>query len=220
MGWAHWAKPQINAVGVRRLRLGLLRRPPDNRGMAGRVSSPRLVGRAEELAQLAAALHRAAAGDPAAVLVAGEAGVGKTRLVTEFTSRATDAGASVLSGGCVGLVEGELAYAPLVEALRGLLQRLDPTVVTGLLEGGRSDLARLLPELGEADRLPPAPDPPAGDGQARLFAALVGLLRRLSQPAPAVVVVEDLHWVDHSTLEFLSYLLHGLREERLLLVVT
>jgi DNA-binding CsgD family transcriptional regulator/tetratricopeptide (TPR) repeat protein len=188
--------------------------------MAARVTSPRLVGRAEESARLAAALDRAAAGDPAAVLVAGEAGVGKTRLVTEFTSRATNTGACVLIGGCVALVEGELAYAPLVEALRGLLQRLDPTAVTGLLEGGRSDLARLLPELSEADRLLPAPDPPAGAGQARLFAALVGLLRRLSQSAPVLVVVEDLHWVDHSTLEFLSYLLHCLRDERLLLVAS
>jgi predicted ATPase len=188
--------------------------------MAGRVSSPRLVGRAEELARLAAALDRAAAGDPAAVLVAGEAGVGKTRLVAEFASRAIDAGVSVLTGGCVALVEGELAYAPLVEALRGLLQRLDPTAVTGLLEGGRGDLARLLPELGEADRLPAAPDPPGGAGQVRLFAALVGVLRRLSQSAPMVVVVEDLHWVDRSTLAFLSYLLGSLRDERLLLVVT
>ena len=136
--------------------------PPDNRGMAARVSSPRLVGRAEELARLAAALDRAAAGDPAAVLVAGEAGVGKTRLVAEFTIRAIDAGASVLTGGCVALIEGELAYAPLAEALRGLLQRLDPTAVTSLLEGGRSDLARLLPELGEADRLPPSRTHPVG----------------------------------------------------------
>jgi len=188
--------------------------------MAGRVSSPRLVGRAEELARLAAALDRAATGDPAAVLVAGEAGVGKTRLVAEFTSRAIDGGVSVLTGGCVALIEGELAYAPLVEALRGLLQRLDPTAVTGLLEGGRSDLARLLPELGEVDRLPPAPDPPGAAGQVRLFAALVGVLRRLSQSAPVVVVVEDLHWVDRSTLAFLSYLLGSLRDERLLLVVT
>ena len=146
--------------------------------------------------------------------------MGKTRLVAEFTSRAIDSGASVLTGGCVALIEGELAYAPLVEALRGLLQRLDPAAVTGLLEGGRSDLARLLPELGEADRLPAAPDPPDAAGQVRLFAALVGMLRRLSQSAPVVVVVEDLHWVDRSTLAFLSYLLGSLRDERLLLVVT
>jgi predicted ATPase len=89
--------------------------------MARRVSSSRLAGRAEELAQLGAALDRARAGSPAAVLVAGEAGVGKSRLVTEFATRATATGVSVLSGGCVALVEGELAYAPLVEALRGLL---------------------------------------------------------------------------------------------------
>ena len=188
--------------------------------MARRVSSPRLVGRADELAQLEAALERARADSPAAVLVAGEAGVGKTRLVTEFTTRAGAGGASVLVGGCVALVEGELAYAPLVEALRGLLQRLEPAAVTRLLAGDRGELARLLPELAELDRRSPERGLGGEAGRLRLFGALHRLLARLAGGAPVVLVVEDLHWADRSTLEFLAYLVRNLRQERLLLVGT
>ncbi len=188
--------------------------------MARRVSSPRLVGRAKELAQLGAALERARAGSPAAVLVAGEAGVGKTRLVSEFAAKATATGASVLAGGCAALVEAELAYAPLAEALRGLLQRLEPAAVTGLLAGDRGELARLLPELGTADHQPPEQGLEGEAGRARLFGVLHRLLARLGGDAPVVLVVEDLHWADRSTLEFLSYLIRALHEERLLLVGT
>ncbi len=188
--------------------------------MARRVSSPRLVGRAKELAQLGAALERARAGSPAAVLVAGEAGVGKTRLVSEFAAKATATGASVLAGGCAALVEAELAYAPLAEALRGLLQRLEPAAVTGLLAGDRGELARLLPELGTAEHQPPDQGLESEAGRARLFGVLHRLLARLGGDAPVVLVVEDLHWADRSTLEFLSYLIRALHEERLLLVGT
>jgi DNA-binding CsgD family transcriptional regulator/tetratricopeptide (TPR) repeat protein len=188
--------------------------------MARRVSSPRLVGRTEELAQLGAALERARAGSPAAVLVAGEAGVGKTRLASEFATVAAAAGARVLGGGCVALVEGELAYAPLVEALRGLMQRLEPTAVTRLLAGDRGELARLLPELREPDH-PPAEQGLGGEaGRLQLFGVLQRLLARLAGDAPVVLVIEDLHWADRSSLAFLSYLLRNLREERLLLVGT
>jgi DNA-binding CsgD family transcriptional regulator len=188
--------------------------------MARRLSSPRLVGRAEELTQLDAALERARAGSPAAVLVAGEAGVGKTRLVTEFTTRGSVNGASVLAGGCVALVEGELAYAPVVEALRGLLQRLEPAAVTRLLAGGRGELARLLPELGDPDQRPAKQDIERELSRARLFGVLHRLLGRLASDAPVVLLVEDLHWADPSSLEFLAYLIRSLREERLLLVGT
>jgi DNA-binding CsgD family transcriptional regulator/tetratricopeptide (TPR) repeat protein len=188
--------------------------------MARRVSSPRLIGRAEELAQLGAALERARAGSPAAVLVAGEAGVGKTRLVAEFTTRATATGVSVLSGGCVALVEGELAYAPLAEALRGLVQRLEPAAVTRLLAGDRGELDRLLPERGQADQSSARQDLEGEIGQARLFAVVHRVLARLAVDAPVVLVVEDLHWADRSSLAFLAYLIRTLREEHLLLVGT
>jgi predicted ATPase len=89
--------------------------------MGGRVASPTFVGRVEELQTLEAARRRVADGEPAVVLVGGEAGVGKTRLVAELASRCATDGTRVLSGGCVPVGEGALPYAPIVEALRALL---------------------------------------------------------------------------------------------------
>src|SRR5215212_11217576 len=89
--------------------------------MGGRVASPTLVGRVEELELLEAARVRAADGEPAVVLVGGEAGVGKTRLVTELTARCGTDGTRVLAGGCVPVGDGALPYAPIVEALRALV---------------------------------------------------------------------------------------------------
>ena len=88
--------------------------------MATRVTSTRFVGRAAELAELSEALEASAGGKPALALVAGESGVGKTRLASELTSVARASGARVLSGDCVELGEGELPYAPLVGALESL----------------------------------------------------------------------------------------------------
>ncbi len=88
--------------------------------MGGRVASPTFVGRVEELELLEAARGRAADADPAVVLVGGEAGVGKTRLVAELTSRCATDGTRVLAGGCVPVGDGALPYAPIVEAMRAL----------------------------------------------------------------------------------------------------
>src|ERR671931_1840285 len=92
-------------------------------GMAVRVASPILIGRSVELGRLRAALDLARAGRSSATLIAGEAGVGKTRLVTEFTEIAGRDGAVVLLGGCIDLGDGALPYAPVVEALRRLVRR-------------------------------------------------------------------------------------------------
>ena len=92
-------------------------------GMAIRVSSPVLIGRSNELDRLRASLQLAHERKSSATLIAGEAGVGKTRLVAEFTELARHEGAIVLSGGCIDLGEATLPYAPVVEALRGLVRR-------------------------------------------------------------------------------------------------
>src|SRR5919204_833733 len=117
-------------------------------GVVRRVSSPVLVGRAAEVAQLRAALGRAAAGEPAVVVVAGEAGVGKTRLAAELLHDAAERGAVALSGGCLDVGDGVLAYAPIAEALRQLTRSLDPDALERVLGGARAELARLVPELG------------------------------------------------------------------------
>jgi predicted ATPase/DNA-binding CsgD family transcriptional regulator len=188
----------------------------DNPGeMGGRVASPTLVGRVEELQVLEAARRRAADGEPAVVLVGGEAGVGKTRLVAELTNRCATDATRVLAGGCVPVGEGALPYAPIVQALRALVAEVGVAEVRQLVGPSWPELARLLPALGEPD----GPGRPDQSAQARLF-ELLGLLGRLGEQAPLVLVVEDLHWADRSTRDLLAFLVRNLRRERLLLVVT
>jgi len=114
--------------------------------MAGRISSPRFVGRVAELDVLQRALARASSGTGTAVLVAGEAGIGKSRLVSEFEVWARGREALVLIGECVELTEGELAFAPIISALRGVVE---DGLAQEALEGPmRSALAALWPVAG------------------------------------------------------------------------
>jgi tetratricopeptide (TPR) repeat protein len=147
--------------------------------------------------------------------VGGEAGVGKTRLVAELTADPAANGARMLAGGCVPVGEGALPYAPIVEVLRTLLTDLGPEAVRGLTGPSWSELARLAPGLGQPQR-----DPTGEAAQSRLFELLLGLLGRLAQQTPLILVVEDLHWADHSTRNLLAFLVRNLRRERVLLVVT
>jgi DNA-binding CsgD family transcriptional regulator/tetratricopeptide (TPR) repeat protein len=189
----------------------------DNPGeMGGRVASPTFVGRVEELQIFDAARRRAADGDPAVVLVGGEAGVGKTRLVAELSSRCLADGTQVVAGGCVPVGDGALPYAPIVEALRILLSDVGVGAVRELVGPAWPEIARLVPALGEPDRSGLSDQ----IAQARLFELLLGLFGRLSEQGPLVLVVEDLHWADRSTRELLAFLIRNLRRERLLLVMT
>jgi DNA-binding CsgD family transcriptional regulator/tetratricopeptide (TPR) repeat protein len=189
-----------------------------------RVSSPEFVGRVTELERLEAALGRATGGTAAAVFVGGDSGVGKTRLLRELERLALDRGARILRGDCLAFGADGLPYAPIAAALRGLARELSPSDFEELVGPAAVDLARLLPELSVS----PTPDERdegvsgAGDAiaQARLFGLLRTLLDRLAAEAPVLLAIEDIHWADRSTLEFLSSLLRGLRDERLLLVCT
>jgi predicted ATPase len=190
----------------------------DNPGeMGGRVASPTFVGRVEELHVLEAALGRSAISEPAVVLVGGEAGVGKTRLVAELTGRCATNGTRVLAGGCVPVGDGALPYAPIVEGLRALVGDLGASAVRGLIGPSWPELARLLPALGEPQASGGPPDQAA---QARLFELLLGMLGRLGEELPLVLVVEDVHWADRSTRDLLAFLVRNLRRERLLVVVS
>jgi DNA-binding NarL/FixJ family response regulator len=175
-----------------------------------RVTSPEFVGRERELAGLVAGLERAADGRPSVALVSGESGIGKTRLVAELAGRARAQGAGVLTGECVDLGDAEMAYAPLVGALRGL----DGDVLNDALGGAAGGLAPLLPQLGR----------PAGDdsalSQGRVFELLLALLGRLGQDAPLVLVFEDVHWADRSSRDFLAFFVRNAGQQRVLLVAT
>jgi predicted ATPase len=116
-----------------------------------RTASPVLVGRSGQLAVLDAALARARREGPGVVLIGGEAGVGKSRLVSEFTARARATGARVLTGGCVELGTDGLPFAPFTAVLRELVRELGADGVAGLLpDRVAHDFARLLPEFGTA----------------------------------------------------------------------
>jgi DNA-binding CsgD family transcriptional regulator/tetratricopeptide (TPR) repeat protein len=184
--------------------------------MGGRVASPTFVGRVEELRILEAARGRAADADPAVVLLGGEAGVGKTRLVAELIARCAADGTRVLAGGCVPVGDAALPYAPIVEILRTLFSEVGAAAVRELVGPSWPELARLLPALGEPDRT----SPPDQAAQARLFELLLGLFGRLAEQASLVLVVEDLHWADRSTRDLLAFLVRNLRWERVLLLVT
>jgi DNA-binding NarL/FixJ family response regulator len=182
--------------------------------MARRVSSPSFVGRGAELAALREALERAGGGVPGVVLVAGESGVGKSRLLSELAEAAREAGALVLQGDCIELGEGELPYAPIVGALRDLVRVVEPGTLDALPVTGRNELARLVPELA------PAAAPGGVPSQPVLFEAALALLARLADDRPVVLVLEDVHWADRSTRDLFAFLARNLRRERVLVVAT
>ncbi|MEU8822951.1 AAA family ATPase [Streptomyces sp. NPDC048636] len=176
--------------------------------------SPVFVGRTEELSLLDDALARATAGEPQVLLIGGEAGVGKTRLVDEFLATAVASGAVAATGGCVEIGADGLPFAPVSTVLRSLRRKLGAEL-DGAAAGQEGELARLLPELGETAR-----EAHDGDGRARLFELTVRLLERLASTRTLVVAVEDLHWADRSTRELLAYLFRSLLSARLLVVAT
>jgi class 3 adenylate cyclase/predicted ATPase len=183
--------------------------------MAVFVSSPRFIGRGEELGVLEDALARAEHGEGSVVLVSGESGMGKSRLIGGLIATARDRDEIVMVGECVEFAEGELPYAPIGGALRSLLHEPATTV-----EGGDVGVERLLAELtpGSSNREEEAPSAVA---QARLFERLVAMLFDLCRQAPAVVlVIEDLHWADRSTGDFISFLVRNARRQRLLLIIS
>jgi len=188
--------------------------------MATRVTSTAFVGRAAELAELEAAWRDAAAGRPSLAFVAGESGVGKSRLLTELDRRVTQAGARVLAGDCVELGAGELPYAPVVAALRPLMREAPDPALGRLPPALRAELGAVLPGLGPLPAAAGGPGEPAGAAQGRLFEALLALLDELAADAPLLVIVEDLHWADSSTRAFLAFLARSLCGERVLLVAS
>ncbi|MFF7716948.1 AAA family ATPase [Streptomyces sp. NPDC007988] len=194
---------------------------PDTCAMLGGVEtrslSPVFVGRTGELTALGHALSRATAGEPQALLIAGEAGVGKTRLVEEFHGEACRAGAVVALGGCVEIGADGLPFAPFSTALRALRRQL-PDELAAAAAGQEEELARLLPELGEAPaRRQGRPDE---ESTARLFELTARLLERVAAERTVVLVLEDLHWADASTRHLLAYLLRTLRRGRLVVLAT
>lgn len=164
------------------------------------------------------AFARSRDGEGSVILIGAEAGMGKSRLIGELTSVERSAGVVVLLGECLPLGDGELPYAPIVGALRSLVRDQGSDAVKELAAPVPPELARLLPEL-----VPGAvrPEYPALEGsQTRLFDALLSLLVTAARQAPIVLVIEDLHWSDRSTRDFLAFLVRGTRRERFTLIIS
>jgi DNA-binding NarL/FixJ family response regulator len=204
-----------------------------------------LVGRAAELAALTTAFETVRQGGPAAALIGGEAGVGKTRLISEFTATVRRAGARVLTGGCLELGADGLPFGPFTAMLRDLAREIGAGDIIGMLPGGSRgtrELARLLPELAgdrAVDGAGTATSGAAysggagssgaagsesgvlahGEARARLFEEFLTLLERLAEQRPLVLVMEDAHWADRSSRDLIAFLIGYQRALRNVLIV-
>jgi class 3 adenylate cyclase/DNA-binding CsgD family transcriptional regulator len=181
------------------------------------------VGRAAEWDDLEATWAAASRGTRQAVLVDGEAGAGKTRLVTEFARAVHRRGGVVLYGLCSD--DFELPYQPFVEALEHLLVTTDPEMVRELAGTGARDLAKLLPRLAVegAGATRAGPGPSAADSDAeryRLYESVVELLGALARRRPVLLVLDDLHWADRPTVQLLGLLLRSAAVANLCLIGT
>ncbi|MBB6172595.1 ATP/maltotriose-dependent transcriptional regulator MalT [Nocardiopsis mwathae] len=174
-------------------------------------TSPVFVGRRAELRALLDHAHRARTEAPATMLIGGDAGVGKSRLVTEFATRAGQG--RVVFGGCLELGVSGLPFAPFAAVLRHLLRDLGRAPFDALALDGEHELARLLPELGRA---------PTERREARgiLFEQVLRLLTAAARPDGLTVVVEDLHWADNATRDLLIFLLRNLDTAGIQVVAT
>ncbi len=172
----------------------------------------RMVGRDDELGRLLTLLDDAEAGRSVVALVSGDAGVGKSRLVSEVTRLAEGRGFTVLSGQCAELGDS-VPYLPLADALRGAAQ------FTGVRDAlsSRPALGRLLPEGGDGQR---ADEDRSGLARQQMFGGVLGLLTELAAAAPVLLVLEDLHWADASTRDLVTFLSRMLHRERVALIGT
>jgi len=178
--------------------------------MVLRMSAGRMVGRDGELGRLLTLLDDAEAGRSVVALVSGDAGVGKSRLISEAVLLATGRGFTVLSGHCAELGDS-VPYLPLADALRGA------AASSGVRDAlsSRPALNRLLPEGQDGQ----GPDEDrSGLARQQMLGGVLGLLTELAAAAPVLLVLEDLHWADASTRDLVTFLSRMLHRERVALI--
>ncbi len=203
---------------------GARRRATIIRGM--RVADPGLIGRDEPLARLRAAAEDAARGLPRAVLVTGEAGIGKTRLIDAFVGELRAAGWQAGTGHAVRLEGGSPPYLPFVQVLQDLVDGMEPARLRVTLGPARDELSALLPGRAPARCAARGAASAPGGGradplrQARLFEALLDVGERIAADAPVVITIEDIQWADPASADLLRFLVDRARVGRILLLVT
>jgi DNA-binding SARP family transcriptional activator/tetratricopeptide (TPR) repeat protein len=184
---------------------------------------PPLVGRRRDLARLTEVLDEAFAGHGGLVVLVGEAGAGKSRLVAELSAAATRRLGRVLIGRCYE-TERILPFAPWVNALRAGRVFEDREILDKLESGWRDELERLLPELSSQVKSTSTSGgevtPRSGGDPRYPFEAITELLKRLARRQPSLVVLDDVHWADEMSVRLLAFLGRRLNEIPLLLVVT
>lgn len=183
------------------------------------TTSPLLIGRENDLNSLRSAVRESRTGSTRTVVVSGEAGIGKTRLVAEFLAD-VPADTIVLRGQCIDLDRDAPPYAPIVASLRALAVEIGEAALleaTGSVASlSRDALAILLPELGETD----APEARRRGDPDRLYDAVATVLEGVARTRPLVLVIEDLHWADQATVGLLRFLLRVIEQSRILFVLT
>jgi DNA-binding SARP family transcriptional activator len=185
---------------------------------AAEVGATAFVGREAELAELLAGLDEASVGHGRLFLLAGEPGIGKSRLAEELVARARARGAIALIGRCWE-ASGAPAYWPWVQSLRAYVRTSDSAALSTQLGAGAVDLAQILPEI--RDRLPDLAEPlplEAEGARFHLFDATAEFLRRAAESEPIVLVLDDLHAADAPSLLLLQFLARELGSSRLLVV--
>ena len=194
--------------------------PAPGRSPLDAIAPGPLVGREEELAFLGERWQDAEAGHGGLLLISGEAGLGKTRLVEGFAEHLRWQGARVLWGRSYEF-ERTLPYQPVAEALRMAVSTVPPTELDGCPPWALVEVARLVPELNDRHRgvdvlAAVRPD----QEQARLFEGIARFLGDVSSHGALLIVVEDLHWASESTLALLHFLARHLVEYPILLIGT
>ncbi len=183
------------------------------------AESSEFVGRGEILSELDRQWTAAVAGERRVALLAGEPGIGKTRLAAEFCRRAHSAGAAVLAGRCHE--EMVTPYAPFAEALRHYATACPPAELAVHLSPWRRELAVLVPELGDGRSISVAESPPEAEQERfRLLEAIAALLAGASLARPLILLVDDLHWADDASLLLLRHVVRATEDSRLLVLGT
>ncbi len=194
--------------------------PTQDLSVLERIERGRLVARERELAEVRALWYKASAGEAEVLLVSGEPGIGKSRLVRELCTEVQVSGDQVLVGECYA--EGGAPYAPFAQILRRAFRNCDGDALAAALpDFVLADLLTLAPSLRL--RFPDVTPNPSLDPKAeqhRLFENMVAFCQALCEKAPLLLVLEDAHWADSGSLSLLRHLARRSRRQPLLLVVT
>ena len=196
-----------------------------NRTALGPIVCPVFIGRTSSLEALLRLMEQACGGRGQTVLITGEAGVGKSRLVTEAlvslrSSQWQAASPLVLQGRCFES-DRALPYAPFLDLLRSFLASHSPDEIIASLGPTAAELAKLLPEFAAVlpHRVPTSIRDPEQEKRL-LLQTMAHFFTRLSATQPLLLLIEDVHWSDESSLEFLLYLARRLASHRMLLLLT